>query len=318
MPETTRSTESAERQQQSEENYLLVPGGYIWYKLVSPQKPQGSQSATPLLVLHGGPGAGSDYLASLAALADERPVVFYDQLGCGRSERPNRSSLWRIERFVAEIEAVRQYLGLEQIHLFGHSWGGWLAIEYLLTQPTGVSSTILASTSASIPEYVREIARLRSELPPATSEALYHHEQAGTLRHPDYKAALLDFYHRHLCRLEVWPSELIENIFHMEELPAYTTLQGRNEFVVNGNLRDWDRTDRLNEITVPALVTVGRYDEITPQCAMTLQEGIADARLRIFEQSSHMPHLEEKTFYLDAIRGFLNQIDGVPGKQGQA
>lgn len=288
--------------QHIEESYLLVPGGSLWYKLV------GSQDTVPLLVLHGGPGAGSAYLEALEALADERPVVFYDQLGCGRSERPNQPSLWTMAHFVDELDAVREYLGLEQIHLLGHSWGGWLAIEYMLTHPKGVQSLILASTSASIPEYVREIYRLRRELP-EIDETLGRHEKQGTLDHPDYKAALLRFYQQHLCRLETWPSALIDNILPMERLAVYTTLQGRNEFLVTGTLRDWDRTAQLGEIVIPTLITVGRYDEITPHCAMTLQQGIAEARLCIFEQSAHMPHLEETERYLSTIRHFLNQID---------
>jgi proline-specific peptidase len=100
-------------------------------------------------VLHGGPGAGCASLESLAVLADEQAVVFYDQLGCGRSEAPDDPRPWGIERFVAEVHALRQALRLERIHLFGHSWGGWLAIEYMMTQPAGVDSLTLASTSAS-------------------------------------------------------------------------------------------------------------------------------------------------------------------------
>src|SRR2546421_1708639 len=113
------------------EGYLPVPGGRVWYQIV------GSGPATPLLVLHGGPGAGHDYLETLEGLADERPVVFYDQLGCGRSDQPDDPSRWHIARFVREVDLVRHALGLDRIHLLGQSWGGWLAIEYMLRQPSG-------------------------------------------------------------------------------------------------------------------------------------------------------------------------------------
>lgn len=293
-----------DNQQPVEEGYLPVPGGSLWYKLV------GNQDRVPLLVIHGGPGAGSAYLEVLNALADERPVVFYDQLGCGRSEKPNRSALWTLAHFVEELAAVREYLDLEQVYLLGHSWGGWLAIEYMLTHPQGIQGLVLASTSASIPEYVREIYRLRRALPDIDA-TLRLHEQQGTLEHPDYKAALLSFYQQHLCRLETWPPTLVDNLVKMEHLAVYTALQGRNEFLITGTLRDWDRTAQLTEITTPTLITVGRYDEITPHCALTLQQGIAHAQLCVFEQSAHMPHLEETAHYLSTIRRFLDQTDDI-------
>jgi proline iminopeptidase len=138
------------------EGFVSVEGGRVWYRSVG-------SGGIPLLLLHGGPGAGHDYLEPLEMLAADRQVVFYDQLGCGRSDRPDNSALWRIERFVTEVAQLRRALGLSHIHLLGHSWGGWLAIEYLLSQPAGVVSVVLASTSASLPEVVTEIRRLRSK-----------------------------------------------------------------------------------------------------------------------------------------------------------
>ncbi len=141
------------------EGYIAVPGGQVWYKVM------GSGDAVPLLTLHGGPGAGHDYFEPLEALASDRPVVFFDQLGCGRSDKPDDLSLWRIERFEEEVTAVRKALDLERVHLLGQSWGGWLAIEYIMGKPSGVVGLILASTSASSPQFARETARLKAELP---------------------------------------------------------------------------------------------------------------------------------------------------------
>jgi hypothetical protein len=107
---------AASRPDHIREGYVSVPGGRVWYRIM------GAADAVPLLTLHGGPGAGHDYLEPLEALASDRPVVFYDQLGCGRSEQPADRSLWQMDRFVAEIGAVRGALGLERIHLLGHSW----------------------------------------------------------------------------------------------------------------------------------------------------------------------------------------------------
>lgn len=281
------------------EGHVLVPGGEVWFKIV------GSGDAIPLLTLHGGPGAGHDYLGPLEALASDRPIVFFDQLGCGQSDQPGDRSLWHIERFVAEVDIVRRGLGLEQVHLLGHSWGGWLAIEYMLSRPHGVVSLILASTSASLPQFVAETTRLKKELPPEIYQTLQRYERSGDYGHPNYEVAVLEFYKRHLCRLDPWPEPLLRSVEYLTGNPVYETMNGPNEFIVTGNLKDWDRTDRLGEISVPTFITVGRYDELTPVCAETLHKGIPNSRMVVFEESAHMAHLEEPDKYRQAVAGFL-------------
>jgi len=270
-----------------QEGTISVDGYQVWYRCVG-------RGGIPLLLLHGGPGAGHDYLEPLAALATDRQIVFYDQLGCGRSDQPDDRSLWRLERFVAEIDTVRRALHLEQMHLLGQSWGGWLAIEYLLTHPPGVVSVVLASTSASIPQFVAEAARLKA---------------AGDFHHPDYEAAVREFYKRHLCRLDPWPEPLRRTARNLTDNAVYETMGGPNEFIMSGNLKDWDRIERLGEITVPTLITVGRYDEITPTCAETMQRRIPHAQMQVFEQSSHTAHLEETERYLQVIAAFLTHVE---------
>jgi len=132
------------------EGFAKVPGGRVWWRRV------GSGSRIPLLTLHGGPGAGHDYLTPLERLRDQRPVILYDQLGCGKSDKPNDARLWCIERFCDEIDAVRHQLDLKEVILYGHSWGGWLALEYLARRGRGapVEALILASTSASMSQFV--------------------------------------------------------------------------------------------------------------------------------------------------------------------
>jgi proline-specific peptidase len=286
------------------EGYLPLRDGWIWYRALGIH-----HEAPPLLVLHGGPAAGSAYLESLAVLAEHRSVIFYDQLGCGRSEEPFDPTLWRIERFVEELAEIRQLLNLQNFYLFGHSWGGWLAIEYLLTQPGGVLGAILASTSASLREYCQGLAELRRALPPDLMLAMERGEALSDYESPVYKAALLEFYNRHLCRLQPWPPVIMENVRHLASNSAYRTLQGPNELVITGNLKDWDRTERLGELKLPVLVTVGRYDEATPACAATLQRLLPDARLAVFENSAHMPHLEEQDAYIKQIEAFLQHLD---------
>lgn len=287
-----------------EEGTIEVEQGYqIWYRRMG-------AGGIPLLILHGGPGAGHDYLESLAGLAVDRPVIFYDQLGCGKSDQPDDRSLWRIERFVAEVDTVRRALGLDQIHLLGQSWGGWLAIEYMLTKPDGVVSLILASTSASVPQFVAETERLKSELPAETYETLQRYEAEGDYAHPEYEAATMEFYRRHLFRPTEWPEPLLRSLANLTNNPVYATMNGPNEFMVIGNLKDWDRIDRLGEITAPTLVTVGRYDELTPACSDSLLRGIPNAQMVLFENSAHLAHIEEAEKYLPVVADFLARVEG--------
>jgi proline-specific peptidase len=180
---------------------------------------------------------------------------------------------------------------------------------------------VLASTSASIPQFVAEASRLKAALPPAIYHTMQRYEAAGDFHHPDYEAAVLEFYKRHLCRLDPWPEPLGRSARNMTGNAVYETMSGPNEYIVIGNLKDWDCIDRLSEITVPTLITVGRYDEITPTCAETMHGRIPNAQMRVFEQSSHTAHLEETETYLQVVADFLRRVEtghdhsGEPGSE---
>lgn len=266
----------------TQEGRVAVPGGEAWYGIV------GEGNATPLLTLHGGPGAGHDYLEPLAALGDERPVIFYDQLGCGRSVGLDDPDLWTVDRSVAEVDAVRKSLGLERIHVLGQSWGGWLAIEYVAREPQGIRSLVLASTSASIPQFVQEADRLVDELPDEARDAIRRHSATGDYHNPEYVEAIRVFYSRHLCRLTIMPDCVNRTEANLEGNQVYEVMNGPNEFTVIGRIKDWDRTGALKGFRVPTLITVGRYDEITPACAETMREQIPHAEMVIFEHSAHL------------------------------
>jgi len=283
------------------EGRLDVPGGSVWYRRL------GEGDATPVLMLHGGPGAGSDYIAPFGeALAADRPVVLWDQLGCGRSDAPDDPSLWTLDRFVAEVDAVRDALDLTEIVLFGQSWGGWLSIEYMTRGTTGVERLILASTSASTREFTDAARLLIDALPEPHRTVLVEGGAKGEYDTPEYEAAMTEFYVRHLCRLDPWPEALLASVRNLDGNAVYATMNGPTEFDVIGTLRTWDRTADLGRIDVPTLVTVGGHDEIPPSCAETLRAGIPDARVVVFEESAHCAHLEEPGAYLAAVRAFLS------------
>lgn len=290
----------------SQEGYIPVTGGRVWYRIV------GTGPGIPLLTLHGGPGASSGYLQPLTALADERPVILYDQLGSGKSDHPDNPTLWVLERFVQELAQVRAALGLTQVHLFGQSWGTILAIEYALHLPTGLASLILSGPALSVPFYVQELTALKRELPEEMQEAIEKHEAAGTTDAPEYQAASAEWLRRHLCRNE----SVLEGILKGFQDPdnginpqVYNTMQGPSEFSITGNLKDFDRTGRLHEIKVPTLFTCGRYDECTPGATAWYQSLLPGSEMVVFENSAHLSHLEEPERYIQTVRDFLHRVE---------
>jgi len=288
-----------------EEGFVEVTGGRVWYARSGPP------GRTPLLVLHGGPGAASYYVEPLAeAIAEHRPTVWYDQLGCGRSDKPDDPSLWTVERSIEELDQVRQALGLERCHLLGQSWGGWLAIDYMCRGPQGIEGLVLASTSASIPQFVAEARRLIEELPEPARTALIELGARGEYDSPAYLEATKEFYRRHLCRLDPVPEAMAKTVQELDGNQVYLTMNGPTEFDVIGLLRDWDRSGDLHRIAAPTLVTCGRYDEITPACSETIRAGIAGARMVVFEHSAHCAHLEEPELYARTVEDFLTGVDG--------
>lgn len=290
------------------EGFISFRGYKVWYRIVGEREAPGK---LPLLCLHGGPGAPHDYLEPLEAMAATgRRVIFYDQLGAGNSDHPHDPSLWTVPLFVEELGVVRRGLGLEHLHILGQSWGGMLGMEYALTQPAGLASLIVADSPASMLQWVAEANRLRAELPADVQETLLKHEAAGTTEDPAYQEAMLVFYGRHVCRLDPWPDCVNRAFEKLQKDPeVYNTMNGPSEFHVIGVLKDWDIVDRLGEIHVPTLVISGRYDEATPVIAETVQRGIPASEWILFENSSHMPHVEETERYLQVLTGFLDRIE---------
>lgn len=295
-------------EQPTKEGFVKFRGYKVWYRIVGEREMPGK---FPLLCLHGGPGATHDYLEPLEGMADTgRRVIFYDQLGAGNSDHPHNPALWTVPLFVEELGVVREALGLDRLHILGQSWGGMLGMEYALTQPAGLVSLVVSDSPASMLQWVAEANRLRAELPPEVQETLLRHEADGTTKDPAYQEAMLVFYRRHVCRLDPWPACVERAFKKMDEEPeVYNTMNGPSEFHVIGLLKDWDIVDRLGEIQVPTLVLSGRYDEATPLIAETVHRGIRGSEWVLFENSSHMPHVEETDRYLQVLTNFLQRVE---------
>ncbi|BAZ51115.1 prolyl aminopeptidase [Nostoc sp. NIES-4103] len=219
-------------------------------------------------------------------------------MGCGNSDRPSDPTLYSIDLFKEELVAVRKALDLQQIHLFGQSWGGCLALEHVLSQATGLFSLILANTPCNIQQFITQAYNLMNQLPAKVQEIIRKYEANGTTQDPEYKQAMEIFNHAFLCRLDPWPSCLTR---------AYSKVG--TEFRGAGKIIDWNIEDRLSEISVPTLLLSGRYDEVTPACIETVHQGISGSQWVLFENSSHMPHLEETERFLKVLGDFLHDIE---------
>jgi proline iminopeptidase len=286
----------------AEEGFVNVHGYRFYWKSLGDSGPAGT-----LVGLHGGPGATHDYLLCFADLvAHGYRVVLYDQLGCGRSDLARDESEYTVDRDVEDLEEFRRAMGIEKMHLLGSSYGGALAIAYALAHPEPLRTLTVASGLASVPLTVREMNRLCRELPPPFPSYLDRHGARGEYQHPEYLAAVDLFYRKHLCRLSPWPAEVTYTLEHANS-PKYRVMNGPNEFTITGTIRDWDVTDRLGEIRVATLVTVGRFDEVTPVVAQSIHEGIAGSELVVYAQSSHTAFWEERGRYMDSLRGFLGR-----------
>ncbi|MGZ8693220.1 MAG: proline iminopeptidase-family hydrolase [Gaiellaceae bacterium] len=281
------------------EGYVDFRGYRTWYRIAG----ELASRATPLLALHGGPGSTHHYFAPLDGLAAERPVVVYDQIGCGGSDRPDDIE-WSVDVFREEVDAVRSQLGLDRIHLLGTSWGGMLALEHVLSGAEGIVGLILSSTLASVDQWAAEQLKLRDALPADVVEVFERHERAGTYDDPEYSKAMEAYFDRHFYR-GPQPRAELERMSAAKSVDVYQAMQGPNEWTVTGALRGWDVRARLAEIDVPTLVIRGRHDMSTDPISATLVNGIRGAREVVLENSSHTPVLEETDKYLKAIGDFM-------------
>jgi len=291
------------------EGFFGGPGRRRWYGTYGDL----GGSRPPLVVVHGGPGYPHYGLEPLAALADRgQPVVFYDQLGCGRSDRPEDPSLWTVELFVEELGALRDALGLDRVHLLGHSWGGTLVIEYLLTGPAGVDKAVLSSPLVDTALWIEEADRLKDELAPEVAATMRRHEAAGTTDTEEYLAAYQAFKERFVCRIVPLPEPLrrAEAEFGRQ---VYETMWGPSEAHATGTLKGYSALGRLPELSVPVLFVSGRHDEATPRQIERAHRATPGSRWVLLEESAHSGCLEQTALYLAVVADFLEPAALNPG-----
>ncbi len=293
--ENTEQSDGPEKLQMNRhEGHIQVSGGKVWYERI------GEQKGIPLLIVHGGPGYPHDYLKPLEKLASNREVIFYDQLGCGNSDKPTDKSLWTLERFVTETQEVIKGLELKDYDVLGHSWGAGLGAEVALNNPQGLRRLILADPYLSNPLMEKDLKKLRGQLPQDMQTAL----KTDSPESDAYKLALNEFYKRYFWGQDNIPSYALDadRKFNRE---IFNQMVGPDEFNASGNLKNFDLTKRLREINIPVLFQCGRFDEATPETTSYFQSLIPNAQIEIFEQSAHNPHVTETEKYLRTVEIFL-------------
>jgi len=277
------------------EGFLDTENGKVWYKIVG-------EGGVPLVVVHGGPGYPHDYLESLEDLADERAVIFYDQLGCGNSDRTRDASLWTIDYFVGELKQLIETLQLDEYYLLGQSWGATVIASYALSDPNGLLGLIFANPYLSSPQWEADAERL--------IKTLSQEEQAILLRADIRDSAFwqaTDVYNRKF-------------VYGMDELPdacnrsaqkmnaeMYRYMWGPTEFLITGTLKNFDLSSRLHEINLPALFLCGRLDEATPEACEYFASLMQNARVEVLEKSAHHAQRTERESYMHMIREFVSQ-----------
>jgi L-proline amide hydrolase len=278
-----------------------------WYRITGDLA---TAEKTPVVVLHGGPGATHDYTLRMARLVEQGwPVTHYDQLGAGLSThlRDRGRDFWTVDLFLDELDNLLSTLGIkDDYHLIGQSWGGMLGAEHAIRRPAGLRTLVIADSPASMDLWVSEANRLRLDLPGEVQETLLEHERAGTTDSPAYAEAEKSFYDRHVCRVVPNPPEVARSFDSIAEDPTvYHTMNGPSEFHVVGTLRNWSVVDEVERISVPVLLVSGAHDEATPATMQPFKDRIPDVQWEIFLDSSHMPHVEEEEQFLTVVGQFL-------------
>lgn len=288
------------------EGFVDVEGGKIWYKIV------GKENKAPLLIIHGGPGSRScSSMSGYSLLADERPVIFYDQLGSGNSDRPSDTTLWEVSRFVNEIDKLREKLQLEDLHILGGSWGGALLAEYMITkQPEGVKSVIFKSPLISTMDWMEDARILISQMPENLQDTINKYEALKQYDALPYIAATDSFYARYLFHVQYPPVQKKEcNGVPGFNYEVYNYMWGPTEFTALGTLKDFDRAKDLSKIKEPVLFLAGEYDEARPETMYKYQKLIPGSEVVIIEDAGHACVIDQPEVTVEAIREFLKGVE---------
>lgn len=286
----------------SKQGMVAWDGGETWYSIYGDKVGM----LPPIVTVHGGPGMTHDYLLDFADLGADREIIFYDQVGNGRSNPVGKeaAAVVSLDTMVAELEALlASQTGPAGYILLAHSAGGCVALQHALNHPPGLKGLILANAFPSGALMQAGLRRLRDELDPAARMALL----AGPRNRHAYSDAIGAFFAKHVCRVPP-PPHLLRTLEASQALPQVQhKLMGPDLFDWQGPLSSWTVTDNLHKIGVSTLAYGGLFDETDRQCLDALVAGIPQCQTAVFDESSHLPHIEQTADCLSRIQTFLDQ-----------
>jgi proline iminopeptidase len=282
----------------------VVGGKYkVWTKKIG-------SSAIKVLLLHGGPGFSHEYLEALESFLPQAGIemYYYDQLGCNNSDQPDDPSLWTLARYTEEVEEVRRGLGLEHFILYGHSWGGILAIEYALHHQQHLRGLVISDMTAGVQSYLKRTDFIKRQLPSDTLARLTALEAKEDYDSPEYQKIMMeDLYPKMICRVQPWP-EPVSRAFRHANDKIYNLMQGKSEFLVTGNLKNWERWNRLHEIRVKALTIGSQYDEMDPEDMKKMATVMPNASYAFCPNGSHLCMWDDQETYFKHLLNFLHTV----------
>ncbi|MBJ7448979.1 MAG: proline iminopeptidase-family hydrolase [Parachlamydiales bacterium] len=285
--------------------YITLKNGYrVWTQRVG-------DGPIQILTLHGGPGLTHEYFECMENFfpKDKYQIIYYDQLGSHFSDQPNDPSLWNVERFCEEVEEVREALQLNDLYLYGQSWGALLSTEYSIKHPEHLKGVILSNITGSVESYVTYLNELRSKLPQDIQDQLKSYENVYDFTNPAYEKIMLEeIYALYLCKITPWPEPLMRS-FSKINMQVYQTVQGPNEFVVTGNFKDWNRWNDLHSILTPTLIICGRNDTMSVKDNEKMHSLIPNSRLKICENGTHCAMYDDQENYFDALITFIQDVE---------
>ncbi|MBS1508371.1 MAG: proline iminopeptidase-family hydrolase [Bacteroidetes bacterium] len=283
------------------QGYINVEGGKIWYRVV------GTGNKTPLLLLHGGPGVPSYYLKPMSELGKDRKVIFFDQLGCGKSDHITDTTLMTVDHYVEEVNTVVKHFGLKEYYLYGQSWGTMLGTEFYLKHPEGIKAVLLSSPAISIPRWLKDADSLISLLPDSVAQAIRTNEKNKTYNAPEYKKGVQLFYENFVARKVPWSADIDSAFLQIGK--QYEYMNGPSEFTIVGPLKTFDRTDRLHEIKVPTLFITGEFDEACPNTVKYYQSLVPGAKIEIIPGAGHLTMQDAKELHNKVVSDFLADLE---------
>ena len=282
----------------------VVGGKYkVWTKKIG-------SGPIKVLLLHGGPGFSHEYLEAFEDFLPQAGIemYYYDQLGCNNSDQPDDPALWTLARYTEEVEEVRRGLGLENFVLYGHSWGGILGLEYALKFPQHLRGLVISNMAAGVKAALKRSASIKLQLPRDTLARLTALEAKEAYDSPEYQAIMMeDLYTKMLCRIQPWPEPVTRSIRHAND-KIYNLMQGKSEFLVTGNLKDWERWDRLPEIKTKALTIGAQYDEMDPEDMKRMAALMPNASYAFCPNGSHMCMWDDQKAYFKQLLEFLRAV----------